>query len=141
MDQVRVAAIYARVLAVLIFSAIALVVFIEHIVVVDQSIGCAGEKVEQQLFHLCIEHTFHFFMVVEILALRLAMRERHSQFVHTLGGVRRQTWIIIFDPPGVFQYLGKEQIAKTLIALFITQSLRKVLLRRVCHSAFDETIE
>ena len=99
MNEIGVVGVYPRVLVVLIFGAIAFIVFVENIVVVDQRVRCARKELEQQFFHLGVEHSLYLMRVIKILALRFAMRERNAKLVHALCAIRRESRVVLLDAP------------------------------------------
>ena len=60
MHQRGVAGVHAGVLVGLVFGAVARVVLVEDVVVVDEGVGRIWEKVQQQLLDLRVEHPLHF---------------------------------------------------------------------------------
>jgi hypothetical protein len=57
--QVGVIGVHPRVVAVLVFGAVAPVVLVEDVVVLDQRIGRIREELEQELLDLRVEHALH----------------------------------------------------------------------------------
>ena len=99
--QVGVIGVHAGVLAVLILRAVALVVLVEDIVVVDQRIGRVREELEQQLLDLRVVHPLHLSRIVDVCALGLEVRPGHAELVHAFGAVRRKARIVLADPPRI----------------------------------------
>jgi hypothetical protein len=56
--KVGVTGVHTRVLVVLVFRAVARVVLVEDVVVVDQRIGRIREELEEELLDLGVEHAF-----------------------------------------------------------------------------------
>jgi len=85
--NVGVVGVHTRALVVLVLSAVALVVLVKHVVVVHERIRRVREELQEELFHLRVEHALHLCRVVKVLALGLTVRQRNAKLVHALGAV------------------------------------------------------
>ena len=116
--EVDVLGVHSRIPGVLVLGAIALVVLVEHVVVVDERIGRVGEEVHEELLDLGVEDPLDFGRVVEVLALRFEVRQRDAEPVHALGAVGREPRVVLSDAARVAQHL-REVEALSLVALVV----------------------
>jgi hypothetical protein len=101
MHEVGVIGVHTGVLAVLVFGAVALVVLVEDVVVVDQCVRRVREEIEQQLFDFGVIHPLHFRRIVDVCAFGLEMRQGQAELVHAFGAVRREARVVLADPPRI----------------------------------------
>ena len=129
--DVGVVGVHARVLVVLVFRAVARIVLVEDVVVVDQCIGRAREELEKELLDLGIEHALDFRRVVEVRALGLEMRQRDAEPVHAFGTVGREARVILADAPRVAQHLREIEVPPPVVLLVLAQDRHDLGARRV----------
>ena len=73
MNQVGIVGVYPRVFIFLVFSAVAFVIFVKDVMIVDQCIGRSRKKLQQQFLHFRIKHTLHFSCVIKVFTFRFAV--------------------------------------------------------------------
>ena len=131
MHEVGVIGVHARVLVVLVFRAVARVVLVEDVVVVDQGVGRAREELEEELLDLGVEHALHLRRIVEVRARGLEVRQRDAEPVHAFGAVGREARVVLADAPRVAHHLREIEVAPPVVLLVLAQDLRHVGARRV----------
>ena len=131
MDEVGVSGVHAGVPGVLVFRAVALIVLVEDIVVIDQRVGRIREELQQQLLDFRVEHALHFRGVVEVPALRLEMRQRDAEPVHAFGASGREARIVFADPARIAQHLREVEAAPPAGGFIPAQQVGFGLARRV----------
>ena len=126
-----VTGVHTRVLVVLVFRAVARVVLVEDVVVVDQSISRVREELEQELLDLGVEYALHLRRVVEVQALGLEVRQRDTEPVHAFGAVGREARVVVADAPSVAQHLREPEVSPPVVLLVLAQDRGHVGARRV----------
>ena len=142
MHDVGVPGVDARVLGLLVFRAVALVVLVEDVVVVDERVGRLREEVEQELLDLRVEHALHLRRVVEVRALRLEMGQRDAEPVHALGAADREAGVVLPDAPGVAHHLREVEVAPPEVLFGLAKDAFASASRAGSrHRALDGTME
>ena len=126
-----VTGVHTRVLVVLVFRAVARVVLVEDVVVVDQRIGRVREELEQELLDLGVEHALHLRRIVEVRALGLEVRQRDTEPVHAFGALGREARVVLADAPRVAHHLREPEVPLPAVLLVLAQDRRHVGTRRV----------
>jgi len=97
--------VHTRVLVVLVFRAVARIVPVEDVVIVDQRIRAPGKELEEELLDLGVEHALHLRRIVEVRALGLEVRqETPSRSMHS--GCWARGRVVLADAPRVAHHLA-----------------------------------
>jgi hypothetical protein len=72
--DVGILGVHTRVLGVLVLCSVARVVLVENVVVVDECIGRAGEKFQDELLDFGVEYALDFRRILEVRAFGFEMR-------------------------------------------------------------------
>ena len=131
MNDVGVIGVHAGIFLFLIFRAVALIVLVEDVMVVDQRIGRAREKVEKKLFDLRVVDPLHFLGIVEVGAFGFEMGERDAKPVHAFGTGGRKARIIFADAPRIAHHLREEKIALEIVLLALAQQTDDIGMCRI----------